>query len=369
MAFGQKKWIEQAQRNLDAYQPVVIGVAGSTGKSTTIDFLLQLLEGHTPAMVAHGAPRDVMRQIAEQMQPHHRIVVIEMQSHTPNAIDELVEWTQPIIGVVTSLTDRHHKAFADRDEKRDTISALMRSLPSSGLAVLNHDHEDVRTFAKETSAPVRYFSVRDAAHATVSRVTVRPHDVNMVMHLQQQQIPLALPLRGKHIVPSLLAASTVAHAVGVPTERITERLRALSHLDSSFTLTHGKNHAVIILDPAHPHPEGAKAALDYLHLFEDKRKIVITAGMNDLGRLAREYHVRLGNYIASIADQLIITDRRYARHLKQGALAGGMEAKQVQVITSPRRLIRRHLSALTPYDVVLLEGPVQQKIVVYILEK
>jgi len=90
-------------------------------------------------------------------------------------------------------------------------------------------------------------------------------------------------------------------------ETIQRGVRALEAPAHRLQLIHREGDIIILDDSYNINPDGAKAALDVLALFKNRRKIVLTHGLVELGKLEEEMNEDFGSEIAKVADIAIIT--------------------------------------------------------------
>ena len=114
----------------------------------------------------------------------------------------------------------------------------------------------------------------------------------------------------------------------------------------------------MIDDSYNCNPDGCIAALDYLELFAQKRKIIVTPGMLELGEESDHLHRAVGTRIGEVADICIVTKKDFSKPLYDGMKRAGMHDAGIVVDDRPRRVVETLFRTLSPDDVVLLEGRV-----------
>ncbi|MGL5850039.1 MAG: UDP-N-acetylmuramoyl-tripeptide--D-alanyl-D-alanine ligase, partial [Phycicoccus sp.] len=135
---------------------VVVGITGSSGKTTTKDLLGAVLGSDAPTVAPVGSynsevgvPLTVCR-----VRPDTRYLVAEMGARGVGHIAHLTRVAPPRIGVVLNVGSAHLGEFGSREAIGRAKSELVAALPADGLAVLNADDDIVRHMAAVTSARV-----------------------------------------------------------------------------------------------------------------------------------------------------------------------------------------------------------------------
>ncbi len=362
--------IEQAKEKIQRLHPIVIGITGSFGKTSTKEYLSTILNTKwnvlaTPKNI--NVDVGVAGTILSTLTDKHEIFIVEMGAYRPGEIASICNLVSPIIGILTAVSPQHLALFGSLEAIKRTKGELLAALPSSGLAVINKDSSPCLDLAEYSQAPVRYVSAEDVAHVYATEVALNPHKIQFNLHIGQERSPAVLHLHGVQVLPSVLAAVAVASHLGMSMADIITALERLSAPPGTMQLKNGRHHYSVIDDSYNANPDGFLAALDYLALFTDKRRIVITAGMLELGTESDQHHRLVGSRVGEVADLLIITKRDSSQPLAESALSSGLPESQIVIDDRLDRLIREHLEGITTDDVVLIEGRVQTGIREYLL--
>src|SRR5262245_29176491 len=143
----------------------IVGLTGSSGKTTTKDFVAQLLGrlGATVAPVGSlnnelGYPYTVLR--ADE---RTAFLVLEMGARGTGHIRYLSGIAQPDVGVVLNVGVAHLGEFGSVDAIASAKRELVETLPETGLAVLNADDPRVAAMASFTGARVTLVGESPAA--------------------------------------------------------------------------------------------------------------------------------------------------------------------------------------------------------------
>ena len=323
----------------------VIGVTGSTGKTSTKDLLLALLSPHRRTVASRanynteiGVPLEILAAPADT-----EVLVLEMAMRGAGQIAELAGIAQPDVGVIVSIGPVHLELLGTIEAIAAAKAELIAALRPAGTAVLPagerllepHLRADVETITFGEGGDVRL---------------VRSEDDRVEIDLAGRSIVLEVPFRQAHLRRNLLPAAAAAHAVGVtPTGRVALELTAGrgQHLDlpGGVTLIDGCYNA---------NPMSTRAALEDLVETAGRaagaRPVAVLGDMLELGPSARDFHLELGDEAARGGVELLVT---------VGPLAAAMaERFDGEVRSVPDAAAAADLvpELLHPGDVVLVKG-------------
>jgi UDP-N-acetylmuramoyl-tripeptide--D-alanyl-D-alanine ligase len=350
----------------------VVGVTGSSGKTSTKDLLGSVLgaAGPTVAPVGSynsevGVPLTVCRVGADT-----RFLVVEMGARGIGHVAYLARIAPPRVGVVLNVGTAHVGEFGSREAIGRAKAELVEALPAHGLAVLNADDPVVRAMA--TVARSRVVLVGEAEDARVRATDVSLDAggrASFTVHAPEGTRVVQLGLVGRHHVGNALAALAVATELGMPFESACaalESARALSRW--RMEVTERDDGVTLVNDAYNANPDSMRAALTALErMGEGRRTWAVLGTMLELGDESAALHAEVGaEVVAHGVDELVVVGDA-ASALADGATAAG-EARDGSPTASRRAGTRARLVAdadaaeqllreeLRPGDVVLFKS-------------
>jgi UDP-N-acetylmuramoyl-tripeptide--D-alanyl-D-alanine ligase len=355
------RYLRSARRKLDEYRPVVVGVTGSFGKTST-KFAIEQLVGPRGSALAtpesFNTPLGVCRTINEKLQPSHRFLIVEMGAYRVGDIAELCDFVRPTIGVLTAVGPAHLERFGSLDNIRRAKYELIQALPADGVAVMNIDDREVRALADSTGhvSVVRYGidSSGEPAITAVDVVTTKEGtSLTIVDRASGESIEVRMRLLGRHAVGHVLAGTAVALAAGRSVAELRESIATLEPVEHRLQIINGTGGVTVIDDAYNSNPDGAAAALDVLESMPARRKVVVSPGMIELGELQHKSNKEFGARAGQIADTVIVVARVNREAIVAGASDGSAEVITVDSLDEATARLR---GILAPGDVVLFEN-------------
>jgi UDP-N-acetylmuramoyl-tripeptide--D-alanyl-D-alanine ligase len=341
--------------------PVVIGLTGSVGKTTTKDLLAQVLEREAPTVATSrsfnneiGLPLTILRAGQET-----RYLVLEMGAAKTGDISHLMRVGRPQVGMVLNVGPVHVLTFGGIEAIAQEKAEMVRGLPG-GLALLNADDERVAAMAGQTSATVMFYGMRsDDAAVRAQDVTIDATGcASFTLSTPAARARVRLRLPGEHQVANALAAACAASAVGIPADRIAAALSdAVPRSVSRFQVKERPDGVTVIDDAFNANPISARAALRTLATMAAGRRTVAVLGeMMHLADEAIPYHAAIG----ALAGELGIT-ALIAVGESEGPSAMASAARQaglsvVHAVPDGPAAIELLRESLRPADIVLVKA-------------
>jgi UDP-N-acetylmuramoyl-tripeptide--D-alanyl-D-alanine ligase len=345
---------------------VVIGVTGSSGKTSTKDLLAALLEPLGPTVAPResfntevGVPLTALG--ADRTTRH---LVVEMGARGIGHIADLCQITPPQIGVVLNVGAAHAGEFGSREATARAKSELVAALPAAadgGVAVLNADDPLVAAMAGETGARVVAFGLGPEADVRAEDVRLdaagRPTFVLRAGALEP--ISVTLPLHGAHHVANALAAAAVALELGATPAAVAAALAtARPRSRWRMEVVERPDGVTVVNDAYNANPDSVRAALAALAaLAGSRRSWAVLGEMLELGAASPAEHEQVGRLArrSGVARLVVVGDG--ARAVHDGALdEGAVDGEGSQVVADVPAALDLLARELEPGDVVLVKA-------------
>ena len=320
----------------------VVGITGSTGKTSTKDILAALVAPHARTMAAErsynnelGVPLTLCR-----LEPDTAICVVELAMRGFGQIAELCAIARPDLGLITSVGPAHLELVGSvegvaraKGELLDALQAGAVAIVPAGSPALERAHLDVRVFGPEG---VEAFEVLDGRSR--ARFDVRG-----------RRVELELNFTARHHVENALAALLAYEALGLPLEGAqagADRIEFSSWRGEEVALPGG---GLLINDSWNANPVSMRAAL--LHLAGragERRRVAVLGDMAELGEDGPAYHRELGRFAAETGVEAVLAVGPLAKSFLEG-VEGMWAASVEEALPLLDRLVR-------PGDCVLVKG-------------
>ncbi|MDZ5442752.1 UDP-N-acetylmuramoyl-tripeptide--D-alanyl-D-alanine ligase [Micromonospora sp. 4G57] len=339
----------------------VIGLTGSSGKTTTKDLIAQLTVRLGPTVAPPGSFNNELGHpyTALQAGPETRYLVMEKGARGVGHVRYLCEVVPPRISVVLNVGVAHIGEFGSVETIALAKGELVEALPADGLAVLNADDPLVDAMATRTRARVVRYG--EAPHADVRAVDValdgrgRP---SYTLVTPEGNVPVRLGLTGRHQVSNSLAAAAVARELGMPLAELAVALGELGLVSTRRMDVFERSDGVTVIDDSYnANPASMAVALRALAGLRGQGRTVAVLGyMAELGTFEREGHQQVGRLAAELGVDRLLVVGELAAPIQEGATAVSDWGGESVLLTDQAAAVEVLRGELRPGDVVLVKG-------------
>jgi UDP-N-acetylmuramoyl-tripeptide--D-alanyl-D-alanine ligase len=362
-ALDNRRFVRRALRKLDEVAPLVVGITGSFGKTTTKACVASVAELRGPAFATPASFNSylgVVRAVNEGLSAKHREFVVEMGAYRRGDIQELCELVRPTIGVLTAIGPAHLERFGSLDETERAKGELAEQLPAGGVYVTTADDERCMRTTERTQARVVLFSTAGAEEAELSArdITMAEGTTRFVLQRRGgEEAVVRSKLLGRHNVANLLAAAAVGVSMDLGLDAIGRALARVTPPAHRLAPILNPQAGIVVIDDAYnSNPVGAAAALEVLASHQAERRLLVTPGMVELGEREAEENERFGAQAAAVCDLVVLVGEERSRPILAGLAAASYPASQIHVVASTAEAQALLAKTTRRGDVVLFEN-------------
>jgi UDP-N-acetylmuramoyl-tripeptide--D-alanyl-D-alanine ligase len=272
----------------------VVGVTGSSGKTSTKDLLAAVLRPLGPTVAPPGSFNNELGLpwTALRADTGTRHLVLEFSARGAGHITALTRAVPPRIGVVLNVGSAHLGEFGSTAAIAEAKGELVEALPADGVAVLNADDPLVRTMAGRTAARVVLVGRSPDAAVTAADLRLDAGRPRFRLVAPAGTAEVAMPLVGAHHVGNALAAAAVAMELGGTPAGVAAALGGAAPASRwRMEVTDRPDGVTVINDAYNANPDSMRAALEALVAVGDGRRTWAVLGrMAELGDGAAAAH-------------------------------------------------------------------------------
>lgn len=375
---------------------LVIGLTGSTGKTTTKNLIRDVLAGSFDVVSTVGnqnnelgVPRTIL-----SAEPDTQVVVVEMGMRGSGQIAALCDFVRPDWGVIVNIGESHIELLGSREEIARAKAELLYALPEDGgRAFINAaddftpfmcgysrlDERRVQTVLFDGSADAA--SRRAGCDRAKSRIpTVWAERIELddrgsprfELHaagfaapagdgegpgIVEEVVECSLGLCGFHNVSNACAAAAVGRACGIPLDRVSEALEAAEPEEGRQEILTTRGGLTVVNDAYNANPDSMRASLvTFCALSVPGRRIAVLGDMGELGGYAEACHEDVGRLIATLPLDGLICLGALSEHIADAAERGGMDATRIVRASSLAAVLEELETCLKPGDAVLVKA-------------
>ena len=316
----------------------IVGITGSSGKTSTKDLVKAVLEPLGDVVAPPGSfnnelghPWTVLRATRDT-----DYLILEMSARHPGNIAALAEIAPPAIGVVLNVGTAHLGEFGSRGAIARTKAELPQAVPTSGVVILNVDDPAVAAMAGQTAARVVRVSRESAADVWADNLSLdelaRP---SFTMHAEGAQAQVHLGVCGDHQVTNALCAGAVGLQCGASLEQVAAALAGAGPVSRHRMQVITRADGVTLIDDAYnANPDSMRAGLQALAWIahgrgagpaEKRRSWAVLGEMAELGEDAIAEHDRIGRLAVrlDVSRLVVVGNGRSVSAMHHGAVLEG----------------------------------------------
>jgi len=339
----------------------IIGLTGSSGKTSTKDLLGQLLARVGPTVAPAGSfnnelglPHTVLQVDADT-----RFLVLEMGARGPGHLAYLCGIARPQVGVVINVGVAHLGEFGSVAAIAAAKAELVAALQADGLAVLNADDELVRAMAGHTAAEVLLAGEATDAAVRAQRVRLDGRGrASFDLVTPDGSVPVGLAVSGRHQVGNALLAAAVALREGLALDEVARALGQSRSVSNRRMDVFDRPDGVTVIDDSYnANPASTAAALHALAAIgTGRRRVAVLGYLAELGVAERAGHEEVGRLAAELGvDHVIVVGTNAGPIIDGTAAVAGWGGESVQV-SDQDEAVALLRTLLRPGDVVLVKG-------------
>lgn len=352
----------QSMHLLGRFNPKVVAVTGSVGKTSTKDAIYHFLKGEFDVRKSEksfnseiGVPLTILGLKNGWLNPflwsinlvkgffisffsrsYPKVLVLEIGADKPGDIESIVRWLRPDIAVLTSLPEVpvHVANFPSVASVHKEKLNLIKALPKDGTAVINGDDGKIIELTSGLSFGKKIIFGKERGEVTLRDISV-PEFANPY---------------------PVLAGASVAQSLGLSKEKIMQISKEIPVPPGRMRKLEGVNGSSIIDDTYNSSPAAVEFALSVLEKAQIKgKKIVALGDMRELGSFAEEEHNKVGKRVARIAD-LLITVGPLSKFTASSAKEAGMSGNNVFEFLDSREAGAFLKPKIAQGDLILAKG-------------
>lgn len=356
-------------------EATVIALTGSSGKTTTKNFMSQVLSSFGPTIATIGNQNNELGVPATllRIESETRFAVVEMGMRGLHQLESLCEFAQPDMALVTNVGTSHMELLGSRENIAQAKAEPFASLRDGGVAFINSSDEYagcLREFGDTCRPGIEevFFDGSGAdpqSYPADMRPRVYASDIHVddfgcarfVLHLPNGQAECSLGIAGMHNVHNACAAAAVGWKLGMDASRIALALAGAQAVAGRQQVLSASCGATVIDDTYNANPDSMRASLAmFASMNVEGRRFAVLGDMGELGDFTEEGHALVGECAVGAKVDRLYCVGALSKGIAAAALRAGMPEETVWHTEDVGRLISRLKGELGQGDAVLVKA-------------
>lgn len=351
---------ELARQHRDSLRCPVVGITGSTGKTSTKDFLVAALGSQRRVVATRGNRNNELGVPLTVLEagPRTEVLIVEMGMRAEGEICDLCAIARPTAGVVTNIGQTHMELLGSQDAIVRAKGELVDCIPAEGRVFLNGDDPWSRALETRSAAPVTWYGL--GVTVDVRATDIETDDLGrptLILTAGEESARVSLPVPGRHHAYTAAAAASVALYLGVDLTSVAAGLASVVPTGMRMQVFTAASGVIVVNDAYNANPTSTRAAVTALaDMNTDGIRVAVLGDMAELGSLTELAHFRVGEAVAASGVEKLVTVGERARRIAEGAVAAGMPPASVRPCASVAEASEVLDDLTTSGDIVLVKA-------------
>lgn len=328
----------------------VVGVTGSTGKTSTKDLISALLSEKYSVFKTKGNFNNEigLPLMILELTKDYDIAVLEMGMTNLGDVHYLANIANPDVAVITNIGLSHLENLKTQDNIFKAKMEIVDFFTEKNILVVNGEDERLKKLSSN-EFKVKKIGYNQEYDVYASNIILKEDSTEFTANLENDKERFCLPMAGKHNVLNAMLAIEVANSFGVT---LKEMVKGLDNLEATSMRLQvlKKDRITIINDCYNASPDSMKSSLDVLSSYKNGRKIAILGDMFELGTESEKSHFDIGKYAAAKVDFLIAVGKNIDQYSK------GYVRENIKIYTSKEECLKELNTIINDNDVILVKA-------------
>lgn len=337
-----------------------VGITGSAGKTTTKEFLYQILAQKYSVFRSIenwnnwiGLPFSML-----EMAGTEQIAVFELAMSYPGIgeIDFLAEILKPDVAVILNVFPVHLEFLKSMNNIARGKSEILNYLESDGTAFITGDSDLIRMQTREKKGRKIYFGrSSEGNHIRLSGVRRVGDGSRITVDFYGIKTDFTTNIINRTHIENLFSAIIVAQHLGMKNFEIQGALSQIQPLSGRGKINRYK-HFTVIDETYNSNPEALAKTLKWVNEEFKNKKIAVVGDMLELGEREADFHLEAGKFFATLGFDMLITVGERSEKIAEGARAGGFDPDRIKICDNAEQAGRFLKGCVPPEAVIVLKA-------------
>lgn len=289
----------------------VIGITGSTGKTSTKDILASILEKNYKVLKTKGNFNNEigLPLMIFKLDDSYDFAVLEMGMSKRGEIDILAKVAKPEIAIITNIGLSHIEHLKTRENIFKAKMEIVNYFDKNNTLVVNGDDKYLNNLQdKNFKILSGGFEKGDFKLKDIKTLKEETH---FKIESYPNEIKVNMP--GRHNALNTLLALIVGNELGIDIKSFTEINVKKSDMRMDVIDFKG---IYAINDCYNANPQSMKAAIDYLSTYRE-RKVAILGTMKELGKDSLSFHKEIAKYAKDKGIDVLLAVGEYSKEMEK----------------------------------------------------
>jgi len=314
-----------------------VGITGSAGKTTTKEFVFQLVSNKFKAFRSYsnwnnwiGLPFSLLALTGRE-----EVAVFEMAMSYPGIgeIDLLAEILRPDIALLLNVFPVHLEFLKNIQNVARAKAEILNYLSSDSVAFITGDSSWIVDETRSKIGRKVYFGRKGHPNQIIAKKISRlENGSKILMEFFGIETEFFTDFINQIHIENMIAAIIVVKHLGMKDFEVQKALKKLEPLGNRGKISKYKDFTTVD-ETYNSNPEAAKKTLLWIDEEFKGKKIAVLGDMLELGKYEAQFHYEVGEYLSRLNYSFLITVGQRAEKIAEGAVAGGFDKQNIKAFT------------------------------------
>ncbi|NRT70745.1 UDP-N-acetylmuramoyl-tripeptide--D-alanyl-D-alanine ligase [Clostridium beijerinckii] len=329
----------------------VVGITGSTGKTSTKDLVAAFLSGKYKVFKTQGNFNNEigLPLMIFELSKDYDIAVLEMGMSNFGEINKLASIALPDVGAITNIGVAHIEYLKTRENILKEKMSITDFFENKNSLIVNCENDMLKTIVECDKFNLERVGYDSSYNLYAKSIKLTSENTSFdVVTDDNKNYRFTLNMVGEHNVLNALIGIQIARNFGLTFEEMEKGLGNFNATSMRLEVIN-KDKFTIINDSYNANPDSMKAALEVLKNYSGSRKIAVLGTMGELGDYAEEAHIQVGEFAKDKAD-ILLTTGEFKEYYKKGF------GERTMVFESKQELMQRLTDMIKVNDTILIKA-------------
>lgn len=313
-----KKYYKQASNKVKEYNPFIIGITGSAGKTSVKNYIYECLKQY---YITYKSPKSyntlkgLTITINKYLYSYNNYFILEMGLSHKGDIKKITKYFHPNISIITEILPSHLETMKTMESIIEEKMQIIYNMKPNGLIIINGDNELITN-------NINKYNINNNKIITVgfnndNDIYVSNYSLNkdysiLIINYNGNNYQIKTKLIGKHNIYNVLIVFSLLISFNYNIEDIIRLLSPLQNYENRLEIKYYKK-LTILNDSYNSNINGFINALEILSLYEN-RKYIITPGIVEGGSENDEMIKKVVKKIISVCDYCYLINNKNTKY-------------------------------------------------------
>ena len=334
----------------------VVGITGSTGKTSTKDLVAAFLSGKYKVFKTQGNFNNEigLPLMILELSKEYDIAVLEMGTSNFGEINYLASIAIPDVAAITNVGVAHIEYLKSRENILKEKMCIADFFKDNNSLIVNCENDMLKTLEQGDKFKIEKIGYDESYDVCARNVELTSEKTSFdVVTKDKESYRFTLNMVGQHNVLNALLGIQISRDFGLTFEEMEKGLENFNATSMRLEIIN-KDKFTIINDSYNANPDSMKAAIEVLKCYSGARKIAVIGTMGELGDYAKEAHTQVGEFARGKAD-IVLTTGEFRQCYEEGFKEG------TRVFETKQELMESLANMIKKDDTILIKASRSEK--------